>query len=478
MHVTRRVWAIAVLAALLAVLAVVLARPLLLAGAALVGAWLLGRQYLFVREVSRATEALSVAQTPAQPGVRTGASVPVTLSATLESPVRLALSLEAGLPPATTAAELSLRLPPGKLGGEETVEVGWPVAGTHEFDRVTLRVTDGLFAETLPVATAPSVTAEPRSPRQLHVGAGGEQLATTYGEHGGGRLGSGADPAEIREYVPGDRTDRIDWKATARLGTPHVREHEPDTDRRTLLVVDHRSELGAGEPGETKLEYLREVALSIAGTARKLGDPVALLTVDDGGVTTRLEPSTSPDQYTTIRRRLLDLEAAPPTAGTAPRNRPSAASVRRSLDALEGDDDPFATALRPYYAHHRTYRERLETEPLYNAVRTTLTGQRRTVWTVICTDDSNPDELREAVAVARSGGGSVLVLLAPTVLYEPGELGDLEAAYDRYVAFEERRRELARLPRVTALEVAPGDRLSTVLAAGRDRRLSRAGGRP
>ncbi|WP_255170529.1 DUF58 domain-containing protein [Natrononativus amylolyticus] len=479
MHVTRRVWAVGGLAAFLAALSVALARPAPLAGTALLGAWLLGRQYLFVREVGRTVDALSVAQVPAQTGVRTGADAPVTLSATLEFPAGVALSLEAGLPTATSADDLSVRIDPGESGGEETVDVRWPVAGTHRFEPTTLRVTDGLFAETLPVGTAPTVTVEPRSPRTLHVGAGGERLATAYGEHGGGQLGSGIDPSEVREYVPGDTADRIDWKATARLGSPHVREHEPDTDRRTLLVVDHRASLVAGEPGETKLEYLREVALSIAGTARTLGDPLGLLAVDDEGVTTRLEPSTAPDRYTAVRRRLLDLEAtAATTPSTDPNREPSAATVRRSLAALEDDADPFAATLRPFYAGHRTYRERLETNPLYGALRTTLTGRRGTVWTVLCTDDTRPDELRETVDVARSGGGSVLVLLAPSVLYEPGELADLEGAYDRYLAFEERRRELARLPRVTALEVGPGDRLSTVLTAGRDRRLQRAGGRP
>jgi len=55
------------------------------------------------------------------------------------------------------------------------------------------------------------------------------------------------------------------------------------------------------------------------------------------------------------------------------------------------------------------------------------------------------------------------------VLYEPGGLADLERAYDRYLAFEEFRRELAKLDGVTALEVGPADRLSAVLEAGRSR---------
>jgi len=62
-----------------------------------------------------------------------------------------------------------------------------------------------------------------------------------------------------------------------------------------------------------------------------------------------------------------------------------------------------------------------------------------------------------------------LVLLAPSVLYEPGGLADIEQAYDRYVEFEQFRRELARIDNVTALEVGPTDRLSAVIEAGRSR---------
>ena len=77
---------------------------------------------------------------------------------------------------------------------------------------------------------------------------------------------------------------------------------------------------------------------------------------------------------------------------------------------------------------------------------------------MIFTDDTNRREIREAVETARTDARGVTVFLAPTVLYEPGSLADLPAAYERYTEFETFRRELDRLADVDAFEVGPGQR--------------------
>ena len=473
MYPTRRLWAAIALAAFLASLAVVTARPLLLAGSGLVGAWVLARQYRFLRTLEETVDDLTVQQAVGRSGVRTDDRVPVTLSASLERETPLALAIDAGLPTAAASeSTLSVSLEPGETDGERTVEVSWPIAGRHRFDEATVRVSDGYLRETLSAGDAPTVTVEPPEPRRIHVGEGGDRIASAYGEHEGDGHGSGVEPAELREYVAGDTADQIDWKATARLGSPHVREYEASTDRRTLLVVDHRAALATGRRGETKLEYLRDVALAMAGSARRLGDPTGLLTVGDEGITTRIDPETTPATYTRIRRHLLDLRptrdpsstAASRTTGTQ-----TAADARAKHAAISGESDAFAATLRPFYATREGYRERIESDPLYRALETALGRGRGSTWTVVFTDDSRPAELRETVKLARRTGNAVMVLLAPTVLYESDGLADLERAYDRYAEFEELRRDLGRMARVTALEVGPRDRLSTVLSAARPR---------
>lgn len=520
MYPTRRGWTAAALAVVLAVLAVVFARPLMLTGAALVGAWLLAHQYRFARDLEQTVESLSVVQAPARTAVQTGDEVPVTLAVTREVDTALTLEITAGLPVAATATRPFLvTLEPALEQANRTRPVAWPVAGRHSFDRATVAVTDGLFRETVTVGSRPTMTVEPPSPRAIHVGEGGDRISASYGSHDAGRTGSGIELAELREYVPGDMGSEIDWNATARHGTPYVREYEAETDRRTLLVVDHRASLATGLRAETKLDGLREVALVIAGAARRLNDPLGLVTVGDGGITSYRGMASSASNYGPVRHELLGLEptdetdASSPTAisgrekppstdgtersssstdsagargsphtnarstaisasgtsGSLLRRRTTPADVQRSLADLEGSNDSFARTLRPFYADRQVYRERIAEDPLYGAVQRGISGAKGSVWTVICTDDSRPAELRETVTLAQRGGRRVMVLLTPSVLYEPGGLADSERAYDRYVAFEEFRRELAQMGNVTVLEVGPADRLSALLEAGRSR---------
>ncbi|WP_246999223.1 DUF58 domain-containing protein [Halosolutus gelatinilyticus] len=487
MRPTRRLWAAGLLALACAGLAVVFARPLLLAATAAIGAWILARQYLFVATLRTEVESLTVAQSSAASAVRTGEETPVTIAAERSAPSSLSLALAAGVPTvcrATDAEPPSLSLEPGESTARTTATVEWPVAGRHAFAPARLTATDGLFESAIDVGSTPTVTVEPRGPRAVHVGSGGDRVAIAQGSHEVGRTGSGLEPAELREYVAGDTTERIDWKATARLGTPHVREYESETDRPTALIVDHRAPLATGPPDETKLDYLREAALSIATSARRLDDPLGLVTVGDGGLTNRIERST---RYRTIRRRLLDLEpdgdrsrSRDGAEGGGTRKRRStdptvavgrsvATNPRSALERLGDGDDPFARTLAAFYRTREPAHERVGTEPLLAGVRAATARQRGRAWTIICTDDSDPATVRDAVGLARAGGTEVLVLLAPTVLYEPGDLADIERAYDRYAAFERFRRDLDRTDRVRALEVAPGDRLSAVLAAGADR---------
>ncbi len=487
MNVTRRYWEVVGLALALLGAAVLFDRPFLLAGGALLGAWLVARQYTFVRAIVAVDETLSVTQSNSQSAIMADDETVLTLEAELDKPSPLVVTVTAAPP---VGAHLDSNGPPSVRLSELTrafssVHVAWPTVGSFTFGPATITARDrfGFFTEDLRTDPGPTITVEPRRPRSLHVGAGGQQLASAYGDHPTSRGGSGLTPAEIREYVTGDTARRIDWKTTARLGTPYVREFEAETNRVTLLVVDHRSSMATGQPGETKHDLVREVALSVLASTRQFRDPIGLYAVGDDGLTIHRSPDTGLDHYTQLRTALLGVSPSehpsrPSESGTG--DEMASASVmapaipparsRRIEHRLAGEESPFATRLRPYLATHDRYLERIERDPLFSVVRLATGSRSEARLTVVLTDDTNRTELGEAVKLARRGNGSVVCFLAPHVLYEPGGLSDLTDAYGRYVGFESFRRSLDRLDRVSAYEVAPGDRLAAVLATGRTQR--------
>ncbi|TKX52033.1 DUF58 domain-containing protein, partial [Halorubrum sp. SP3] len=121
---------------------------------------------------------------------------------------------------------------------------------------------------------------------------------------------------------PGDDVQQIDWNATARLGETYVRETEGETDRRTLLIVDHRNRMATGTDGGTMLEYAREVAGGIAQTAAEHGDPLGFRAVGSQGITTQITAGTTPQTYSRIESALYSLQLTAETSTEGTRSAP------------------------------------------------------------------------------------------------------------------------------------------------------------
>lgn len=471
MYGTRRYRAVVALAAALVAGGVVLARPVLVIGATMIGAWLLGRHYAFVRALDDVADDLSLTQELASDRIVADQPTPLSLVATLHEPTPLELTIEPGLPIATaTDRAVDLSLEPGDYQAEDVVDVRWPIAGTFRFNPPTIHARDpfGLFEGRIDRGPTPTVTVEPQGLRDVHLGKGGDPIRRSFSEHEADPLEGGLEPAEIREYVSGDAARLIDWNVTARMDRPYVRTFETNTDRQAVLFVDHRGSMATGSEGETKLDYARDVALSIADRVQRNADPIGLYAIGEEGVSVRLPPRSSGRHYASVRSRLHDL-AATPNDGALPRRRGRRSHSRtRRIDAMD-DASTFATRLRSYAGTTETDTRNIGDDPLLAAVKTQLRRIGGRTWTVIISDDAHRTELREATLFARRNGNRVLVVLAPTVLFESDGLADLAEAYDRYGEFETFRRSLDRLERVSAIELAPSDRLTAVLAAGRTR---------
>lgn len=96
--------------------------------------------------------------------------------------------------------------------------------------------------------------------------------------------GRGLEFEEIRAYLPGDDVRAIDWKVTARTGTPHVRVTREERDRPALLVVDQRQAMYFGTVLNMKSVTAAETAALAAWRILGQGDRVGGLVLSDGGV--------------------------------------------------------------------------------------------------------------------------------------------------------------------------------------------------
>lgn len=96
--------------------------------------------------------------------------------------------------------------------------------------------------------------------------------------------GRGLEFEEIRGYLPGDDVRAIDWKVTARTGTPHVRVTREERDRPALLLVDQRMSMFYGTRLNMKSVTAAEIAALAAWRILGQGDRVGGMVLSDAGL--------------------------------------------------------------------------------------------------------------------------------------------------------------------------------------------------
>ena len=126
--------------------------------------------------------------------------------------------------------------------------------------------------------------------------------------------GRGLEFSHVRVYQHGDDVRAIDWKVTARRGTPFVRQFVEERDLSVVLVVDvsGSGRFGPGERGPH--EVASEIAAALAFAAARNNDRVSLLLVSDR--VERFIPPASGRRH--VIKLLADLVSHEPTGtGTA-----------------------------------------------------------------------------------------------------------------------------------------------------------------
>lgn len=143
-----------------------------------------------------------------------------------------------------------------------------------------------------------------------------------------------SDLRRIREYVPGDETRHVHWKALARTGTLMVREYTDPSEPRLTVVLDNRDD--ALSPAA--FEEAVEVAASFAGAALEAHHRTCLVTTC-GDV--RMESNAGPAGLRAVLDRLAELTQGRAADAVAPIPRGAVifvgGAVDRGLPVLAAD---------------------------------------------------------------------------------------------------------------------------------------------
>lgn len=93
--------------------------------------------------------------------------------------------------------------------------------------------------------------------------------------------GRGMEFSEVRRYVPGDDVRTIDWRVTARTGTPHTKLFQEERERPVVLLVDQSATMQFGTRRAFKSYAAAEAAALLAWAAAAKGDRVGGLVFAD-----------------------------------------------------------------------------------------------------------------------------------------------------------------------------------------------------
>ena len=142
------------------------------------------------------------------------------------------------------------------------------------------------------------------------------------GEYGSVFKGRSLDFDELRTYVPGDEVRDIDWKATARHGSPLVKRYVAIRRHSVLLLVDTGRNMAAEAlSGENKKDVAVHAAGVIGYLACRHGDDVGL--VHGNASASRYRPPKSGEEH--LERLLRDIDSS-----ISPKTHPS--DIAEQLD--------------------------------------------------------------------------------------------------------------------------------------------------
>lgn len=107
---------------------------------------------------------------------------------------------------------------------------------------------------------------------------GVEQAMRNMGAHIAKRKGSGMEFNQLREFREGDTLKQIDWKATAKLGSPISKEFQEEKDQNVVFLLDCSRRMRAMENNLSYFDYALNALLMSSYIALDKGDAVGVMT--------------------------------------------------------------------------------------------------------------------------------------------------------------------------------------------------------
>ncbi len=121
-------------------------------------------------------------------------------------------------------------------------------------------------------------------PKNFNIRPNGAVLSKLSGRHRSGMRGRGMDFSEMKQYVQGDDTRNMDWKATRRTGKPYIRVYNEERDRNVWLVISQMNSMFFGSKEQMKSVSAAHVAALMAFKALETGDRVGAVVYNNDAV--------------------------------------------------------------------------------------------------------------------------------------------------------------------------------------------------